>query len=149
MSTSRTSQSFNTLCVPADNPKMFKTVCSQSPQRSCGQKCTGFTELGDTVEQDMNDKCDKMVKKGNCREKVCRYFFVQTTRVIPASPGSPVTEGEMQKIRQRMYAKIDRCDSNVGYLCMFLIFLFQILLDPVPNDIHWFQWCLLVHLSQC
>lgn len=112
MSTSRTSQSFNTLCVPADNPKMFKTVCSQSPQRSCGQKCTGFTELGDTVEQDMNDKCDKM-----------------TTRVIPASPGSPVAEGEMQKIRQRMYAKIDR----------FFLILFPMTFIGF-NGVYWYTY---------
>ena len=61
MSTSRTSQSFNTLCVATDNTKVFNTVCSQSPPRSCDQKCTGFTELGDSVELDRND--EKMVSK--------------------------------------------------------------------------------------
>ena len=63
MSTSRTSQSFNTLCVPADHPKVFNTVCSTSPHRSCNQKCTGFTELGDNVELDKNDQCDKLVRR--------------------------------------------------------------------------------------
>ena len=36
---SRTSNSCNTLCVPADNPKMYKTVCTASPNRSTGFTC--------------------------------------------------------------------------------------------------------------
>ena len=61
MSASRTSASCNTLCVPADNPKVFKTVCAQSPKGSCGQKCTGFTELSDCVELDRKEEKDQLV----------------------------------------------------------------------------------------
>jgi len=110
MSTSRTSQSFNTLCVATDNTKVFNTVCSQSPPRSCDQKCTGFTELGDSVELDRND--EKM-----------------TTRVLPSSPSSPMADAELQKMRLRMYAKIDR----------FFLILFPVMFLSF-NGVYWYTY---------
>jgi len=109
MSTSRTSQSFNTLVVPADNQKVFKTVCSQSPARSCGEKCTGFSELVNTSEVDRTEQSDKLA-----------------ATVVPPSP---VADGEMDKRRKRMYAKIDR----------FFLILFPLMFLSF-NGVYWYTY---------
>jgi hypothetical protein len=143
MSNSRTLQSFNTLCVPADKPKMFKTVCSQRPQRSCGQKCTGFTELGDTVDQDRSDKCDKMVQI-EIVEKRFADSFCSEYKSDSGKPWKP--RGRCRRFNGGCMLRLTGVFVALG-ICVFYCFSsfrFFLILFPMTflgfNGVYWYTY---------